>query len=242
MTWWNWCRTSPCASMPAGQCTTRPSRVPPKCDATCLVHWYGVFIASAQPTGYMRVGPRPPIRSTTRGDRLDVVGEAVTRPGARGACPRDRPRPRRRCRRGCRATSVSSSTPRSAGAGRRAARRGGRRARRRRRRPPSTAPRPVAPASDELVPVRHPGGPRGEHGVIRHEAELLLPGEGRARAARPSRARTRPRSGRSTPGRRGTARASHRGRGSRTTACRASARAASVTQSTAWSTRSSERW
>ena len=51
MTWWNWCRTSPCASMPAGQCTTSPSRVPPKCEATCLVHWYGVFIASAQPTG-----------------------------------------------------------------------------------------------------------------------------------------------------------------------------------------------
>ena len=37
--------------MPAGQCTIIPLRVPPKCEATCLVHWYGVSSASAQPTG-----------------------------------------------------------------------------------------------------------------------------------------------------------------------------------------------
>ena len=27
-----------------------PFRVPPQCDATCFVHWYGVSIACAQPT------------------------------------------------------------------------------------------------------------------------------------------------------------------------------------------------
>ena len=27
-----------------------PLRVPPKCEATCLVHWYGVSVAWAQPT------------------------------------------------------------------------------------------------------------------------------------------------------------------------------------------------
>ena len=50
ITWWNWLRTSPFASMPFGQCTIVPLRVPPQCDATCLVHWYGVSIACAQPT------------------------------------------------------------------------------------------------------------------------------------------------------------------------------------------------
>ena len=39
MTWWNWLRISPLAAMPAGQWTMVPLRVPPKCDATCLVHW-----------------------------------------------------------------------------------------------------------------------------------------------------------------------------------------------------------
>ena len=44
-------RTSPVCLMRFGQETTRPLRVPPKCEATCLVHWNGVFIACAQPTG-----------------------------------------------------------------------------------------------------------------------------------------------------------------------------------------------
>ena len=35
---------------PFGQCTIVPLRVPPQCDATCLVHWYGVSIACAHPT------------------------------------------------------------------------------------------------------------------------------------------------------------------------------------------------
>ena len=39
MTWWNWLRISPLAAIPAGQCTIVPLRVPPQCDATCLVHW-----------------------------------------------------------------------------------------------------------------------------------------------------------------------------------------------------------
>ena len=50
MTWLNCERISPFALMPFGQWTMVPLRVPPQCDATCLVHWYGVFIACAQPT------------------------------------------------------------------------------------------------------------------------------------------------------------------------------------------------
>jgi hypothetical protein len=50
ITWWNCERTSPLAWMPAGQWTIVPLRVPPQCEATCLVHWYGVSIACAQPT------------------------------------------------------------------------------------------------------------------------------------------------------------------------------------------------
>ena len=34
----------------SGQWTIVPLRVPPQCEATCLVHWYGVSIACAQPT------------------------------------------------------------------------------------------------------------------------------------------------------------------------------------------------
>ena len=50
MTCVNWERSPPFSVMPAGQCTIVPLRVPPQCDATCLVHWSGVFIAHAQPT------------------------------------------------------------------------------------------------------------------------------------------------------------------------------------------------
>ncbi len=50
MMWWNWLRCSPLATNPLGQWTTAPFRVPPKCEATCLVHWYGVSMARAQPT------------------------------------------------------------------------------------------------------------------------------------------------------------------------------------------------
>ena len=50
MTWWNWLRISPFAWIPLGQWTMVPLRVPPQCEATCLVHWYGVHIACAHPT------------------------------------------------------------------------------------------------------------------------------------------------------------------------------------------------
>ena len=36
--------------MRAGQDIAIPCRVPPKCDATCLVHLNGVLNAQAQPT------------------------------------------------------------------------------------------------------------------------------------------------------------------------------------------------
>ena len=39
ITWQNWLRTSPRASMPPGQRTIVPLRVPPQCEATCFVHW-----------------------------------------------------------------------------------------------------------------------------------------------------------------------------------------------------------
>ena len=35
---------------PPGQWTIVPLRVPPQCEATCLVHWNGVLVAHAQPT------------------------------------------------------------------------------------------------------------------------------------------------------------------------------------------------
>ena len=50
MTWVNCERTPPFSSMPDGQWTMVPLRVPPQWEATCLVHWKGVFIAHDQPT------------------------------------------------------------------------------------------------------------------------------------------------------------------------------------------------
>ncbi len=49
MQWANWLRISPFAGMPLPQRTIVPLRVPPQCEATCLVHWYGVSMAWAQP-------------------------------------------------------------------------------------------------------------------------------------------------------------------------------------------------
>ena len=51
MTWWNWLRSPPLSVIFAGQETIIGLRVPPKCEATCLVHWNGVFIAQAQADG-----------------------------------------------------------------------------------------------------------------------------------------------------------------------------------------------
>ena len=39
MTWLNWLRMPPFSLIPLGQCTMVPLRVPPQCEATCLVHW-----------------------------------------------------------------------------------------------------------------------------------------------------------------------------------------------------------
>jgi hypothetical protein len=50
ITWLNWLRISPRALKPFGQWTIVPLRVPPQCEATCFVHWYGVSIGWAQPT------------------------------------------------------------------------------------------------------------------------------------------------------------------------------------------------
>ena len=50
MTWVNCDRRPPFSSIPFGQWTIVPLRVPPQWEATCLVHWNGVFIAHDQPT------------------------------------------------------------------------------------------------------------------------------------------------------------------------------------------------
>ena len=60
MTWWNCVRISPLPVIAFGQCTIVPLRVPPQCDATCFVHWYGVFIACAQPTAKWLYDSGPP--------------------------------------------------------------------------------------------------------------------------------------------------------------------------------------
>ena len=56
MKWWNWWRMPPASLMRFGQAITMPCRVPPKCDAICLVHLNGVSKAQVQPHGHVRVG------------------------------------------------------------------------------------------------------------------------------------------------------------------------------------------
>ena len=51
ITWWNWGRIPPLSLIRCGHEITRPLRVPPKCEATCFVHWNGVSSACAQATG-----------------------------------------------------------------------------------------------------------------------------------------------------------------------------------------------
>src|SRR5271157_5617897 len=48
--WWNWVRMPPASLMRLGQAIAMPCRVPPKCDATCLVHLNGVSNAHAHAT------------------------------------------------------------------------------------------------------------------------------------------------------------------------------------------------
>ena len=50
--WWNCVRMPPASLMWPGQDMTMPCRVPPKCDATCLVHLKGV--SNAQDHGNVR--------------------------------------------------------------------------------------------------------------------------------------------------------------------------------------------
>ena len=50
MTWWNWSRSPPASVMCRGHETAKPLRVPPKCDATCFIHWNGASRAHAHPT------------------------------------------------------------------------------------------------------------------------------------------------------------------------------------------------
>jgi hypothetical protein len=50
VTWWYWWRSSPLAWIPAGQCTTKGFRMPPKW-VYCLHSWKGVLPAIAHPTG-----------------------------------------------------------------------------------------------------------------------------------------------------------------------------------------------
>ena len=50
MTWWNWVRMPPTSLMWPGHEMAMPCRVPPKCEATCLVHLNGVSNAHDQPT------------------------------------------------------------------------------------------------------------------------------------------------------------------------------------------------
>ena len=52
-TWWNCVRVAASGLMAFGQDTASGVRVPPKCEATSLVAWYGVLPAHAQPAWYM---------------------------------------------------------------------------------------------------------------------------------------------------------------------------------------------
>src|SRR5712691_6186852 len=45
MMWWNWVRMPPASLMRAGHEIASPCRVPPKCDAICLVYLNGVSYA-----------------------------------------------------------------------------------------------------------------------------------------------------------------------------------------------------
>src|SRR6476661_2754512 len=60
MMWWNWLRMPPGSLMWPGQLIAMPCRVPPKCDATCLVHLNGVSKAHDHATamcGYVAADP-----------------------------------------------------------------------------------------------------------------------------------------------------------------------------------------
>ena len=68
MTCENWRRMPPFCWTPFGQWMTVPLRVPPKSEATCLVHWKGVSKATAQPAAMCGNVSGPP-HSSMRGIR-----------------------------------------------------------------------------------------------------------------------------------------------------------------------------
>ena len=54
--WWNWVRMPPASLMRSGHAIAMPWRVPPKCEATCLVHLNGVSNAHDHATDMCGVG------------------------------------------------------------------------------------------------------------------------------------------------------------------------------------------
>jgi hypothetical protein len=50
ITWWNWLRMPPSSLMRAGQEMTAPLRTPPRYEAICFTHLYGVSKAKLQAT------------------------------------------------------------------------------------------------------------------------------------------------------------------------------------------------
>ena len=50
ITWWNWLRMPPLSLMTFGQEIAMPWRMPPKCEAICLVHENGASKAHAHGT------------------------------------------------------------------------------------------------------------------------------------------------------------------------------------------------
>ena len=78
-TCWNWLRTSPLALIRSGQLITSGLRVPPKLEATCLVHMKGVLPATAQPAAMCGKVSGPPhlsmflsMSGTDLGDAVEV--------------------------------------------------------------------------------------------------------------------------------------------------------------------------
>src|SRR6266404_6530419 len=70
MMWWNWVRMPPTSLMRSGHEIARPCRVPPKCEATCLVHLNGVSNAHDHPTamcGYVDDEPQSSRWSNCKG-------------------------------------------------------------------------------------------------------------------------------------------------------------------------------
>src|SRR6266404_8387826 len=70
MTWWNCGRIPPTSLMCPGQLIAKPCRVPPKCDATCLVHLNGVSKAHDHATdiwGYVDDEPQSSRWSNCKG-------------------------------------------------------------------------------------------------------------------------------------------------------------------------------